>query len=92
MVYFSNSGEGMWLDEQCCECIHEDETALCPIAEIQLMYNYDQVGNELAEKIMDKLISKGGCRMKPMIEKYYKKKPLDIDVVDEIKYKGEDWS
>jgi hypothetical protein len=67
MAYFSNGTEGMVLDNQCSECIYGEEP--CPIALMQLEFNYEQIGNTLARRIMDTLIDeKGICQMKKLID------------------------
>ena len=67
MVYFSNGTEGDILDSQCSECKLWNES--CPIIIVQLEYNYGQVGNELARKIMNELVNeKGMCMLKPMLD------------------------
>ena len=78
MAYFPNGTAGMILDSQCGECIHEDPDAGCPIAMVQMEYNYEQIGNDNLEKCMNALVSEEGvCLMKLAIEKYYTKKPLE---------------
>ena len=68
MAYFSNGTEGMVLDAQCGECALWEEP--CPIALVHQLYNYDQIGNELARSILDDLVNKQGkCQLKPMIDK-----------------------
>jgi hypothetical protein len=72
MAYFSNSSEGWFFDEQCAECIHVDETAMCPVAHVQMMYNYDQCadGQEKLRQVMTILVSDStGCQVKPLIDK-----------------------
>ena len=72
MAYYSNSSEGDLFDEQCTECIHADEEAMCPVAYIQATYNYDQhgKGQEKLKEIMDILVdNKKGCMVKPWIDK-----------------------
>jgi len=80
MAYFPNGTAGAYLDEQCAECIHEDPEAGCPVALIQDEYNYSQLnkGNGDLKRAMDILISEtGDCKMKEVIDKYYKKLPLE---------------
>lgn len=69
MAYFSNSSEGSVLDEQCCDCyMGIDEP--CPVAFVQMNWNYSQVGNDMAREILNELVSeKGICKMKVAIEK-----------------------
>ena len=78
MAYFSNGTEGMVFDEQCLDCLHIDPDIGCPIALVQLNFNYDQVGNKKLEEAMDCLIDKDGkCQMKPLIDKYL---PKDVQL------------
>ncbi len=58
MAYFSNGSEGMAFDDSCAKC--KFGMSPCPVAAMQLLWNYDQVGNELAEKIMDNFVKKDG--------------------------------
>lgn len=72
MAYFSNSSEGAFFDEQCAECIHADEGALCPVAHVQMMYNYDQCADsqEKLRQVLTILVSDDeGCQVKPLIDK-----------------------
>lgn len=77
MAYFSNGCEGDVLDEQCANCPlgygwnDPDQTTLfdtepeprpCPVALVQLTYNYDQLkkGNERLREAMEMLINADG--------------------------------
>ena len=95
MAYFSNGSEGMILDEQCIECIHEDPDAGCPIALAQMLFNYDQVNNADLRKCLNMLVddNRGECQMKPLIEQYYKKRPMErVETSTEnIQYLGPEW-
>lgn len=63
MAYFSNGSEGMVFDEECSTCKYAQKA--CPIAFVQVWYNYDAVNNETATKILDDLVSNDGtCAMK----------------------------
>jgi len=69
MAYFANGTEGMTLHEQCDDC-HLPDDAPCPVLLVHLEYNYEQVGNELARKIMLDLVDKDGqCLMRKEIDK-----------------------
>ena len=73
MAYFSNGTEGENLDAQCSECLHgsDDLTILCPIAAVQMDFNYVQCrdGNEALMEAMNLLVDeKGNCKMKPLID------------------------
>ncbi|MFH2061235.1 MAG: hypothetical protein ABIJ59_20410 [Pseudomonadota bacterium] len=90
MAYFPNGTAGEYLDEQCAECIHEDPEAGCPIALVQMEFNYSQhnKGNGELKRAMDILINKhGDCQMKKMIDKYYKKLPVESAMEERPKYK-----
>lgn len=81
MAYFSNSSEGDILDIQCDQCIHEDPEAGCPIAFVQQIFNYDQIGNENLQKAITMLIDeKGICQMKPLIDKLRYPQPKDTQM------------
>ena len=63
MAYYSNGSETSFLDTECTTCAIGKEA--CPIAFVQIDYNYEQCGNETAKKILDYLVSNTtGCRMK----------------------------
>ena len=82
MAYFPNSTSGMAFDEACCDCLHSDPDAGCPVALVQMWYNYEQVdkGQELLRQCLTQLVGDDGrCKMKPLIEKYYTKKKLPPD-------------
>jgi formate hydrogenlyase subunit 6/NADH:ubiquinone oxidoreductase subunit I len=67
MAYFSNGSEGMVFDDQCNKCKYGKEA--CPIAAVQMLYNYDAVkaennGDKTASLILDALVSDNGtCNM-----------------------------
>jgi hypothetical protein len=64
MAYFSNGSEGMVFDDQCAKCKFGQRE--CPIALVQIMYNYDQLKDEseTATKILDALVKDDGtCTM-----------------------------
>ncbi len=68
MAYFSNGSEGEVLDEQCVKCLPYDP---CPIALVQLEYNYTQcsAGQEKMRELMNCLVDeKGNCRMKRYVK------------------------
>lgn len=60
MAYFSNGSEGSCFDSQCGKCKFGDKP--CPIAAIQIIYNYDQLNDTLgvARKIMSELVKDDG--------------------------------
>lgn len=62
MAYFSNSTDGMAFYEQCEICKYGEDA--CPIAFVQMTYNYDACNNEVARKILDDLVKDDGtCEM-----------------------------
>ena len=69
MAYFSNSSEGSVLDEQCLECFMDIEEP-CPIAYVQMNWNYKQIGNDMAREILNELVEDGSgdCRMKQAMD------------------------
>jgi hypothetical protein len=60
MAYFSNGSEGHVFDDQCGRC--KFGKSPCPIALIQISYNYDQLKDTTgtARKIMDTLVNDSG--------------------------------
>ncbi len=68
MAYFSNSTSGYVLDEQCGDCAFPGD-APCPVLWVQMTYNYDQIGNKMAEEIVNCLVNeKGVCQMKKCMD------------------------
>lgn len=66
MAYFSNSTDGDVLEMQCEDCPLGDKP--CPVKLVQLMHNYDQVGNDKLKAAMELLIDKDGiCQLFPLI-------------------------
>lgn len=62
MAYFSNGSEGACFDNQCAKCIFGDKS--CPIAYVQIEYNYDAVNNKVATDILGHLVKNDGtCKM-----------------------------
>ena len=65
MAYFSNGSEGEVFDAQCLKCKYGEDT--CPIAWVQITYNYDACNNETATNILDHLVRQDGtCTMYEM--------------------------
>ena len=65
MAYFSNSSDGGVLDAQCGECLPYDQ---CPVAFVQMMYNYDQIGNDQLKECLTALVDENGaCQMKQFV-------------------------
>jgi hypothetical protein len=86
MAYFSNSTEGEILDAQCADCplgagwndpdqkqlfdVIEQKMRPCPVAFIQLDFNYDQLakGQEKLRHAMNCLINeKGVCQVREQL-------------------------
>lgn len=81
MAYFPNGSAGEHLENQCGACLHgRDDDIGCPIAHVQMEYNYSQGGNEDLEAAITIMINeKGDCQMKPLIDKFYKAKEKPVD-------------
>jgi len=72
MAYFANGTEGMCFDEQCSICKYGEEP--CPIAMVQMHYNYDACNNKVATAILNALVKNNGtCTMYKLAEKDLKK-------------------
>lgn len=70
MAYFSNGSEGSCFDYQCSICKYGQQP--CPIALVQMEYNYDQHNDKsgTARKILDTLVDDdGACAMFKQFEK-----------------------
>ncbi len=62
MAYFPNGTAGEVFDEQCCKCIFGERS--CPIAWVQMEYNYKACNIEVARAILDDLVKNDGtCAM-----------------------------
>jgi hypothetical protein len=62
MAYFSNGTEGMVFDDQCGRCKYGEHP--CPIALVQINYNYDAANNKVASDILNSLVKDDGtCEM-----------------------------
>jgi hypothetical protein len=71
MAYFANGSEGMCFDEECSACKYGQEP--CPIAWVQLNYNYEACNNEVATAILNALVKNDGtCEMFKAFEKDFK--------------------
>jgi hypothetical protein len=85
MAYFSNGSEGEVLDDQCADCplgygwndpaqkhLFDPETIPlpCPTAFVQMIHNYDQVGNVKLTSAMNILINeRGECQTRKLLLK-----------------------
>ena len=73
MAYFANSSEGAVFDRQCSQCRFGQEP--CPIAMVQLDFNYRAVGNQLATDILNDLVKDDGtCMMFALDPKFFKER------------------
>jgi len=62
MAYFSNGTEGTIFEDQCSICKYGDKP--CPIAWVQMNYNYDAGNNKVATDILNDLVKNDGtCEM-----------------------------
>lgn len=61
MAYFSNGREGARFEEQCSRCKYGQKA--CPIALVQMEYNYNACNNKVAMKILDSLVKNDGTCM-----------------------------
>lgn len=79
MAYFSNGTDGMAFDNQCGRCKYGQSP--CPVAAMQMLYNYDQVGNDLARKIMDNFVKDDGtCTVFEMAKSDFEIDPNQLDL------------
>lgn len=79
MAYFPNGSAGEVLDNQCCDCLHENEWTWCPVYAVQNLFNYDQVdkGQERLRKALSMLISDNGkCNVRAAFRGETKDEPL----------------
>ena len=58
MAYFSNGTEGEVFDEQCSKCKYGKDP--CPIAWVQMQYNYKQLDSKIAREMLSELVKKDG--------------------------------
>lgn len=67
MACFSNGTEGMCFENQCAKCKYGEQP--CPIAWVQIEFNYEACNNPTARKILDHLVREdGSCSMYEMAE------------------------
>ena len=79
MAYFSNGSEGMVFDDQCAKCKFGDKP--CPIALVQINYNYDACNNEVARNILNTLVKQDGtCTVFEMAKKDFFRDPNQLDM------------
>ena len=78
MAYFSNSSEGDVFVAQCGRCKYGQSS--CPIAFVQMMYNYDAVNNAEATAILDALVKQDGtCTVFEMAKKEFE---IDLNQIN----------
>ena len=71
MAYFANGSEGLCFETQCEQCRYGQNP--CPIAGVQMSYNYEACNNEIASVILNGLVKNDGtCEMFKMCEKDFK--------------------
>lgn len=86
MAYFSNSTEGAVFDNECSECVLGEK--MCPIALVQMSYNYKALGNPTASVILNALVKQKengeycGCQLKPLLSGH--------DIPGQMKMFGDD--
>jgi len=82
MAYFSNSTEGDVFVAQCAKCKYGQLP--CPVALIQMEFNYDAVNNKIATAIMDILVKEDGtCSVWKMAQKEFEIDPNQLEMFDE---------
>lgn len=82
MAYFSNGTEGEIFVEQCSKCKYGELP--CPIAWVQLEYNYEACNNPVARKILDFLVNQDGtCAMFKQFRKDLEIDPNQEDLFEE---------
>jgi len=66
MAYFPNGTAGDILQKQCDKCLHGmNDSLICPVVQVQLTYNYEQIGNEDLQTALNILVDDAGtCRMR----------------------------
>ena len=71
MAYFSNGTEGSVFDVECEGCKYGEEG--CPIAYVQMEYNYTAQSNKIAKSILNCLVKDDGtCVMKKSFSRDFK--------------------
>lgn len=79
MAYFSNSSESEPFEFQCTKCKYG--LLPCPIALVQVEYNYEASNNETASKILDTLVKQDGeCTFWKEFQKDLEVDPNQMDL------------
>jgi hypothetical protein len=82
MAYFANGSEGEVFEQQCENCRYGQKP--CPIANVQILYNYDAANNEVATEILNSLVSQDGkCSM---LNTFYNDFAIPEDEKDQLKF------
>lgn len=81
MAYFSNGTDGEVFDDQCAKCKYGEKP--CPIAAVQLSYNYEACNNKVARKILDSLVTdRGVCTMWKAFKSDFAIDPNQMNIFD----------
>lgn len=79
MAYFPNGSAGECFVEQCLRCVYGEET--CPIALVQMLYNYKAVNNQAATEILNLLVSHDGtCAMFEMDKNHFERNDSNLEL------------
>ncbi len=79
MAYFPNGTAGEILDNQCVDCLHEDEWSWCPVYAVQSLFNYCQIdkGQEKLRQAINMLVDeKGICNVRAAFRADKRDNPL----------------
>lgn len=77
MAYFPNGSCGEVFEAQCGRCRYGDQP--CPIAMVQVMYNYEAVNNEVATNILDDLVKQDGtCAMFQLDPDWFERRQSEL--------------
>jgi len=84
MAYFPNGSAGMVFDEQCSICRYGDKP--CPIAFVQMKYNYKACNDEVASDILNDLVKDDGtCEMYKAFEKDFESEAAHDERVGQLR-------
>ena len=61
MAYFPNGSSGECFENQCARCKYGESP--CPIAYVQMQFNYDACNNKVASIILNTLVHNDGTCM-----------------------------
>lgn len=86
MAYYPNGTSGVIFDKGCVDCLHEELDYGCPIAFIQMNYNYSQHDHEKVKEILDYLVDQEkGCILRDKIMALKKGPKPDYDTMEIFK-------